>query len=117
MSRAISKVVVESLLFVRHRVDDGVIECKSGLLGDRLENDKIALRKGSAHRAIGKSEGTEILFSVESGAAIQRCSAKALPRSFANSGAAESSLKQTDWPAFQTRPMTPSPGVIGCSRR
>src|SRR5437773_4391331 len=70
------KIVVESLLFVRHRVDDGVIQCESGLLGDRLENDKIALRKGSAHRAIGKSEDTEILFSVGKRCGHQRCSAK-----------------------------------------
>ena len=39
------EVVIESLLFVRHRIDDGVVERKGGLLGDRFEDDEIAFAK------------------------------------------------------------------------
>ena len=42
---------------------------------------------------------------------------KALPRNFASSGASENSVKQTDCPVCQTRPMSPSPGPIVCNRK
>ena len=58
------EIVVEPLLFVRHRVDDGVVEGKSGLLGDRFKNDEIALRKCRTYGTIGEGENTQVLISV-----------------------------------------------------
>jgi hypothetical protein len=37
------EIVIESLLFVSHGIDDGVVKRKSGLLSDRFKNDEIAL--------------------------------------------------------------------------
>ena len=47
------EIVVESLLFIRHRVDNSVIESKGGLLGDRFKNNEIALRKWWGQGTIG----------------------------------------------------------------
>jgi hypothetical protein len=37
------EIVIESLLFVSHGINDGVVKRKGGLLSDRLKNDEIAL--------------------------------------------------------------------------
>ena len=58
------EIVIESLLFIRHRVNDGVVKGKGGLFGNRFKNNEIALRKRRAHWAIGNGEDTELLFSV-----------------------------------------------------
>ena len=65
MSRAICEVVVEPFLFVRFRINDRVVERESGLLGDRFEDDKIARRKGRAHRAVGDREHAHVLPAVK----------------------------------------------------
>ena len=70
------KIVVQPLLFVRHRIDDGVIERKGRLLGDRFKNHKVALRKRRAHRAIREGEDTQVLFSVGERCGHDRRSAK-----------------------------------------
>ncbi len=36
------EVMIEPLLFVRFRINDGVVERESRLLGDRFEDDEIA---------------------------------------------------------------------------
>src|SRR5881392_1769751 len=58
------EIVIESLLFIRHRVNYGVVKGKGGLFGNRFKNNEIALRKRRAHWAIGNGEDTELLFSV-----------------------------------------------------
>src|SRR5260370_5218211 len=45
------KVVIESLLFVRLRINNRVVERECRLLGDRFKNDEIVLRKWRAHAA------------------------------------------------------------------
>jgi hypothetical protein len=47
------EVVIQPFLFVRHRINDRVIERKSRLLCNRLKNDKISLRKSRTFRAVG----------------------------------------------------------------
>ena len=37
------EIVIEPFLFVRFRINDGVVKREGGLLGDRFENDEIAL--------------------------------------------------------------------------
>ena len=59
------QVVIEPLLFVRLGVDDSVVERKGRLLCDRFENDKIALRKWRARRAVAEREHAHVLFPVE----------------------------------------------------
>ena len=39
------QIVIEPFLFVRLGINDGVVKREGGLLGDRFENDEIALRK------------------------------------------------------------------------
>src|SRR5437773_11757038 len=52
------EVMIESLFFICHRVDDSVVEGKGGLLRNRFENDEIALRKRCTHWAIGDGKDT-----------------------------------------------------------
>ena len=65
MSRAISQIVIEPLLFVRFRINDRVIKRESRLLGDRFEHDEIARVKGRAHRAVANREYAHVLLSVK----------------------------------------------------
>ena len=52
------EIMVEPLLFVGHRIDDGVIESKSRLFGDGFKHDEIALREWRALGAISEREHT-----------------------------------------------------------
>src|SRR4029077_7335607 len=70
------EIMIESLLFIRHRVNDGVVKGKGGLFGNRFKNNEIALRKRRAHWAIGDCEDTELLFSVGKRCCHHRGSAK-----------------------------------------
>src|SRR4029078_104305 len=58
------EIVIESLLFVRHGINDGVVERKSGLFGDRFENDEVSLRKGWARRALRQRQNAQVLVSI-----------------------------------------------------
>ena len=58
------EIVIEPFFFVRHGVNDGVVESKSRLLCDGLKNDEIALRKWRAHWTISKHQHTQILISI-----------------------------------------------------
>ena len=59
------QVVIESLLFVRLRINNRIVKRECRLLGDRFEDDKIVLREGGTHSAVGKSEHAHVLFRVE----------------------------------------------------
>ena len=65
MSRAIFKIVIEPLLFVRFRVDDRVVKREGRLLGDRFENDEIALGEGRARGAVAEREHSHVLLAVK----------------------------------------------------
>src|SRR5439155_714273 len=56
---------IESLLFVRLRINNRVVKRECRLLGDRFEDDKIVLRERGTHSAVGKSEHPHVLFRVE----------------------------------------------------
>src|SRR5438105_5133016 len=58
------KIVIQSLLFVGHRIDDGVVERKGRLLSDRFKNDEVSLRERCTHRAISECQDTQILLSI-----------------------------------------------------
>ena len=59
------EIVIEPLLFVRLGVNDRVVKREGGLLGDRFENDEIALGKGRAHRAVPEREHAHVLLAVK----------------------------------------------------
>ena len=65
MSRAISQVVIEALLLVRLRIDDRVVKREGRLLGDRFEDDEIALRERRARRPVAEREHAHVLLSVK----------------------------------------------------
>src|SRR5581483_11061180 len=59
------QVVIKSLLFVRFGIDDGVVEGKGGLLGDRFKNDKIVLGERGAAPAVSQGKHTHVLLGVK----------------------------------------------------
>src|SRR5438045_9768275 len=59
------EIVIEPLLFIRFGVNDGVVEGKGGLLGDRFEDDKITRREWRAHRAVANHEPANVLFALK----------------------------------------------------
>ena len=59
------EVVIEPFLFVRLRIDNGVVKSKSRLLGNGFEHHKITLRERCAHRATGQCEHAHVLFTVK----------------------------------------------------
>src|SRR5438132_1165388 len=46
------QVVIESLLFVRLRINNRIVKRECRLLGDRFEDDKIVLRERGTHSAV-----------------------------------------------------------------
>src|SRR5262245_24563973 len=58
------EVVIEPFFFVRHRVNDRVVERKGRLFGDRLKNDKVSLRKWRTHRTVGQRQNTQVLLTI-----------------------------------------------------
>src|SRR6476619_7017398 len=58
------EVVIQPFFFVRHRINDRVVERKGRLLGDGFKNDKISLRKGRTHRTVGDRQNTEVLVAI-----------------------------------------------------
>src|SRR5262249_42167979 len=62
------EIVIEPFFFVRHRINDRVVERKTGLLGNGIKDDKISLRKRRTLRTVGQRQNAEILFAI-----LQRC--------------------------------------------
>src|SRR5262245_40337349 len=62
------EVVVQPFFLVRHRINDGVVERKGRLLGNRLKHDKISLRKRHTLWTVGYRQNTEILLAI-----LERC--------------------------------------------
>src|ERR1043166_3539452 len=58
------EIMIQPFLFVRHRINDRVVESKGRLLGDRFENDKISLRKRRTHWTVCHRENTEVLVAI-----------------------------------------------------
>src|SRR4029077_14383917 len=70
------EVVIQPFLFVRHGVNDRVIERKGRLLGDGFKNDKISLRKRRTHWTVGHCENTEVLVAISERCGHDRHAAK-----------------------------------------
>src|SRR5262249_25238860 len=58
------EVVIQPFLFVRHRINDRVVECKGRLLSDRFKNDKIGPRKRRTHWTVGHCQNAEVLLAI-----------------------------------------------------
>src|SRR5204863_7543479 len=58
------QVMIQTLLFVSHGVNDRVVERKGRLLGKGFKNDEVPLRKRHTHRAVGERQYAEILVSI-----------------------------------------------------
>src|SRR5262249_43943678 len=59
-----SEVMIEAFFLVRLRIDDGVVERESRLLGDRFKNYKITLRKPLTISTVRDTEHTHVLSAV-----------------------------------------------------
>jgi len=76
------EVVIQPFLFVRHRINDRVVERKSRLLGNGFKNDKISLGKRRAHWTVGDRQNTEILVSILERRSHDRKAAKSASSQF-----------------------------------
>src|SRR5262245_20878700 len=76
------EVVIQPFLFVRHRINDRVVERKGGLLGNGFENDKISLRKRHTLWTIGQRQNTEILLAISERRGHHRYAAKGASSQF-----------------------------------
>src|SRR6266480_4327202 len=70
------EVMIQPFLFVRHRINDCVLERKSRLLGDGFKIDKISLQKRLTHWIVSPCHNTEVLLAISERCGYHRHAAK-----------------------------------------